>query len=396
MKPRIHRYPLLTACVVAAACGSSSKESADGAGGAAAAAKAAKPSSADANAAEPKAEEAKGAAADVAEVKKADVVADPDPSAASSKYPWLDGPDDPDLAIVVTQAGIVAMDAAGKVRGTLSTENPAWCLVDPRAEVLWMLVANSEPEDEAALGPLSVIDLRGDADAITILPKAPSVVSIEYGDETLGGEDPIDYEDGLAVHMTDPPRVEATVGCDGDRGWYCYEEEDWDVGKAKRLARGNKAIAAQPFAGAALAPFVARSKGRKAISADPGRAPAPKKVAISSAACVESPEDCGAASVLAGSRFWTVIVSNDRGDFYYEETQLYDPKAGEFFDPSTPALRSKKPLSEDRDVSFEPAWISPSGELGLSFDMLLKMDGSSVIASDLDGSCGFLGGGWGR
>nr|MCH9684103.1 hypothetical protein [Deltaproteobacteria bacterium] len=153
---------------------------------------------------------------------------------------------------------------------------------------------------------------------------------------------------------------------------------------------------ALPFPGKqSLAPFVARAEGRTTEPPEPGRAPKPTKVtSVPTEACEENPEDCGTASPLRGTAYWIVTVSNSRGDFYHEASQLYDPKDGMFFDPRRPGTRSKEPLAEtDGSEAYRPTWISPSGALSMSYDELVRFEGG-IVARDLAGTCGFWGGGW--
>ena len=71
--------------------------------------------------------------------------------------------------------------------------------------------------------------------------------------------------------------------------------------------------------------------------------------------------------------------------------QLKWAKAGEFFDPARPDARSKVPLAGHEVL--EPRWVSPSGTLVLGYDSVVSLEGG-VIAKDLDGVCGFWGGGF--
>ena len=202
------------------------------------------------------------------------------------------------------------------------------------------------------------------------------------------------YREGVVVNMSDPPRLESILGCEGDMSWYCFEGEDNDDKARKRLlADLNKELAAAKLPVEAMSKIVARSVGRKAAITDPGRTPTPTKLTIATDGCKEDPEACGEARALAGSRYWMVVVGNDRGDFYHEELQLYDPLSKEFFDPADPAARSKQPLSLEREDAFMPAMVAPSGSMALGYDALVRLSGGAV-AKDLKGACGFWGGGW--
>ncbi|MCA9649796.1 MAG: hypothetical protein KC501_07805 [Myxococcales bacterium] len=309
----------------------------------------------------------------------------PEPSPVPSEppaHPRLEIPARPDLAVVVLEAGIVALGPDGKSVGMLLPGEASWCRVDPRGGVLWARRS----------GDLSMLDLEGGGPPVTVLEDPPETIVIAYADEELGRPAPHEFQDGVAVHMVDPPRLEAIQGCDGDMVYYCLDDdvEDFEAALAEQLGARAEALAEQPVPLEALAPIVARSEGRRAALADPGRAPAPSSVTVPADACEEAPEDCGSAEVLPGTRYWRVLVGNSRGDFYHEDFQLFDPASKEFFDPTRPTERSAAPRSGE---VFEPRWISPSGELALGYDSLVSFE-HGVIASGLMGVCGFWGGGF--
>lgn len=304
------------------------------------------------------------------------------PEPKASPHPRLSVAPTPDLAVVSRDEGVVVLDDTGAKVGTLLPGGGGWCRVDPRAEVLW---ATSEQG-------LVTVDLRSDAAPVVVHPEPFDTIVISYPDEDLGRPGEHEFQDGVAVRMVEPPKVEAILGCDGDMAWYCFEDaEDFEKAAAERLEANAAALAKHPTPAAALAPIVARSKGRRATLPEPGRAPEPKKVKIPTEGCDEWPEDCGEASVLPGTRYWRIVVGNSRGDFYHEDHQLYDPKTSEFFDPARPGTRSKTPLP-DMDV-LEPVWISPSGTLAMGYDSVVSFE-RGVIVKDLDGVCGFWGGGF--
>lgn len=359
-----------------------------------------------AKAAEAKVAEAKVAETKVVEAKALDTKVEAkvaetkgvEAKAPDTKHPRLDVAPNPELAVVATAAGVVVLDAAGKTVGELSPKKPHACRVDARAGVLWV---HEGSEDEGAdledfqTGKLTALDLESDAAPITVLTKAPSTFVIDYGDEQLGREEPHLFQEGVVIHMTEPPRVEAILGCDGDMSWACFgeDEEDEERARARMLAKLAKRIRARPFPAEALAPWVARGKARRATPSGPGPTDAPRKVAVPKRGCAEEPEDCGKAQILPGGRYWRVVVGNNRGDFFHETFSLYDPTSDELFDPTDPAAR-RKPSAADPDAEgFEPSWISPSAELAADGSTLVRLAGG-VIARDLEGFCGFWGGGW--
>jgi hypothetical protein len=314
---------------------------------------------------------------------------EPSQPATASRLPI---PPTPDLAIVHTATGVEVLDTAGKRLATLVPHPVSWCRIDPRAEVLWFRHGGE--------GKLAYLDLRSTDPATTLLAGSPDTIVIDYGDESLGRPGSHEFNDGLVLHMQIPPRVEALQGCEGDMIYSCFpgdelesETVDIDAILAKRLAQLTKDIEARPIlAPDKLAALVTRSTGRRATFPEPQGSPEPTAVAsVPKTKCYEMPEACGEARRLLGTPYWLVLVGNDRGDFYHETVQLHDPATHEFFDPLDPTRRSTTPFEEDDP--FMPSWVSPSGTM-LSDDSRLVKLGVGVVAKDLEGSCGFWGGGW--
>jgi hypothetical protein len=310
-------------------------------------------------------------------------------------------PPTPDLAVVQTATGVEVLDEAGKSLATLVPHPVSWCRVDPRAEVLWF----RHGED----GTLAYLDLRNTDPATKLLAATPDTIVIDYGDESLGRPEAHMFADGLVVHMQTPLKLESILGCDGDMVYSCFSDEapedgegegeaegeiDFEAARAKRLEQLAKDLAAHPIlAPDQLAALVARSAGRRATLPDPERSPTPTPIAnVPKESCEEEPDDCGKAQRLPGTPHWLVVVENSRGDFYHETLQLHDPATHEFFDALDPKRRSATPL-EAGDDAFTPTWVSPSGTM-LSDDSRLVKLGSGVVAKNLEGSCGFWGGGW--
>lgn len=302
----------------------------------------------------------------------------------------------PDLAVVQTATGVEVLDADGKSIATLIPHPVSWCRVDPRADVLWFRHADDD-------GKLAYLDLRNTDPATTLVAASPETIVIDYGDESLGRPEDHLFEDGLVVHMQTPPKLEAILGCDGDMIYSCFSDEsededgiDFTAARAKRLEQLTKNLAAHPLlAPDQLAVLVARSAGRRAVQPDPERSPTPTAVThVPKTNCEEEPDECGKARRLLGTPLWLVVVENSRGDFYHETEQLHDPATHEFIDALDPTRRSAMPLElQDESEAFMPTWVSPSGTM-LSDHARLVQLGSGVVAKDLEGSCGFWGGGF--
>jgi hypothetical protein len=304
-------------------------------------------------------------------------------------------PATPDLAIVQTATGVAVLDTDGKSLATLLPHAVSWCRVDARAEVLWF-----RHGDE---GTLAYLDLRNTEPATTLLAASPDTIVIDYGDELLGAAEAHEFANGLALRMRTPPTVEALLGCDGDMIYSCFSGEelegetegevDFEAIRAKRLEQLTKDITKHPIlAPDKLAALVTRSAGRRATQPDPVRSPEPTPLTnVPKVRCEENPDACGNARRLVGTPLWLVVVADSRGDFYHETVQLHDPAAHEFIDPLDPTRRSATPLEGDDE--FMPTWVSPSGTMLSDSTRLVKL-GSGVVAKDLEGSCGFWGGGW--
>lgn len=321
---------------------------------------------------------------------------EPPPPVPEPVLSRLSLPPTPDLAVVQTTTGVDVLDETGKSLATLVPHPVDWCRVDPRAEVLWFRHGDD--------GTLAYLDLRNTDPATTLVAASPQTIVIDYGNESLGRPEAHMFEDGLVVHMQTPPTLEAILGCDGDMVYSCFSDEepvgeedgeiDFEAARAKRIEQLTKDVAARPIlAPDQLAAIVARSAGRRATLPDPERGPTPTMVAnVPNTNCEEIPEDCGKARRLLGTPYWIVVVGNSRGDFYHEAVQLHDPATHEFFDALDPTRRSATPLEESSE-EFTPTWVSPSGTM-LSDDARLVKLGSGAVAKDLEGSCGFWGGGW--
>jgi hypothetical protein len=313
---------------------------------------------------------------------------DPSASEPSPLPPPRTGglPPSPDLAVVVTGEGVVALDANGqRVRRVANETDVSGCRVDPVGRVLWLRHGEQ--------GTISLVDLESDAPPMPVIERAPETVIIAYPGLELGRPEAHMFQEGVVVHM-EGPRVEAVLGCDGDMAYACFgdELEDFEAAHAKRLAELRTALESPPPIGRdVLAAVFQRS-----AAPDPPprpRSPEPERVrTVPRGPCTEIPEDCGTATRLAGTPYWRVVVANGRGDFFHETHQLYDPEAAEFFDPRDPKARSRQPLAGSGET-FVPTWVSPSGALALDHDVLVRFD-EGIVASGFDRVCGFWGGGW--
>ena len=297
-------------------------------------------------------------------------------------------PPSPDLAVVVTQEGIVGIDVNGKrVRLVAPETDVSWCRIDRSGHVLWYRHGMN--------GTLSLVDLESDAAApVKVLEHTPDTVVIAYPWGELGLPGAHEFDEGVRVRVEDPPRIEAVLGCDGDMAFSCFGDEvdDFEAAHAKLLAELDARLKAEPLLARDVLAAVAQRSGSTRDTTSP-LGPEPEQVTtVPREPCSEAPEDCGSATRLAGTPYWLVVVANSRGDFFHETRQLYDPKEAEFFDPRDPKERSRQPLAGSGDT-FVPRWVSPSRELGLGEDALVRLEGG-IVASGFSEACGFWGGGW--
>jgi len=317
------------------------------------------------------------------------------PAAAPSR---LGVSPNPEHAVMIAgsdaEPGIVVLDASSEPVGRLVSAKVDWCRVDPRAGVVWY--RHRPPGDLGIVGPgiISFVDLEGDGPPVTVAEKMPEKVVIQYSDEVLGQPPLHQFQEGVAILMEDPPRLDAILGCDGDMAVYCFGDDVIDIEPARKraLAKDRKAMARKPFLGAeAVAGLVARGKGRRAVPSEAPRGPEPERVTtVPAESCEAMPDECGKAKRLPGTPYWQVVVSNSRGDFYYEALGLYDPVEKVFFDPTDPKARGPVPTSSE---PFIPTWVSPSGTRAMNGSTLVELAGGT-LATGLGGACGFWGGGW--
>ncbi len=298
-----------------------------------------------------------------------------------------------DVAIARTADGLFRVTTDGAPpkalpapKGTLG-----WCSTDPRANGVWVL------EDGPGEAPdtLHFVDLQtGESRPVVRgIPAELEEVIVDYGEAgRIGGHDRVELRVGVAVRMGAKPAVEPEIGCEGDAAWYCYDEQTLDKPKPTLLpeyAARRDAVAKLTLLDARwLATIVKRGAARpltKAVKAGP----ALPKVEVPAERCQAAPEDCGVARALPGTPFWRVIVANDRGDFYHQDEQLYDPRSKTFFDLSTPPKRSPTPLTGGQSV--EGLSISPSGAAYASWAALGRFDGEPVKLPPEARICGWTG-----
>lgn len=203
-----------------------------------------------------------------------------------------------------------------------------WCAVDSAANVVWGLGDSG----------LQALDLK-DAKLHTIVA-GKGIESVEMrfaAGAPVGNADGIESNAALIVNVNETPTAKGEIICDGDRVHYCYDDMEDDDQSKWVLSQDAKdslsAYNAFKLGDAAfLTSVAARSKARGTVKAPILKAPEKPSLTISKDGCREDPDSCGELTYIGGQRFWTVVTENDRGDFYYEASQLYDSKNKEFVD----------------------------------------------------------------
>jgi hypothetical protein len=230
----------------------------------------------------------------------------------------------------------------------------------------------------------------GDTDALT----GPIIIS--WGNQQLGGASKVDYELALMLTMTSPPKVGVSLGCDGDRAYYCYGDSfDPAHPKLKEdLAARKKAIEALPIlAPAYLADVAARGAAGSLWTPPPMPPKLPKnKPKVDKTACGENPSICGNLTAIPGSPLWRVIVGNDRGDFYSEYHALWDPATGAYVAVRNGQLQRSKEPGESGE--FQDLRVSTGGALSLDGAVFDAQTVHYAPKGEQAMTCGWSNGGW--
>ena len=287
-------------------------------------------------------------------------------------------------AFVADSSGLIEIAPDGKTQA-IAPARPGWCSADARANVVWF--TGDDGLYAFDLGDRRVHPIvHGQLDLDT--------VAIEYDNEQLGGEDKLDYQVALAIHMTTPPTASSELGCDGDQADYCYEDDGKTL-RAELVEKQKKLDAAAIVDTSYVGGLVTRAKGRSLWTPPPVPPVAPKKPKVAKKPCEETPGNCGALTAIPGSALWLVQTANSRGDFYHETRELWDPADGAFvWVANGKVVRSVKPQLGESD--YRDLRIAPSG--GLMSINGVVFDPSHVVyappADDLALTCGWSSGGW--
>lgn len=259
----------------------------------------------------------------------------------------------------------------------------AWCATDARGRVVWFQKGEAKTLHAFDLVDRTVHDvIATDMENVT-----PAVV---WKEERLGAEDALEYDVAAEIHLeTKPPSLAIEMGCDGDRAWYCYEDdmETPNQEVAATIARGKSLT----FADAAYLSAVALRGAGVSLPAVPTASTPPTAPVLDQARCEEGP-NCGTLYAIPGSTLWLVETANSRGDFYHSSRELWDPATKQFVSVVAGKLaRSAEPFGAGVDYERMLASNGRVMHQGAIFDA------SAVRYSPVDEfarSCGFATVNW--
>jgi hypothetical protein len=275
-------------------------------------------------------------------------------SGATAKQPgtWMSqfaaGAPGKDVAIVCDETGVWAWAADWKL--PMDKTVATWCVADPYAQVVWMLVGTD----------LRVLDLAAAPGRTTVVMKrwptngdatdgdaAPIGLAIAHGKRRLGNNS---YNDAYHVHID---VTDAKVSLGLDNFYYNIDEKELaKIEKGLRL-RSRKLVAR----------LAARAAGR---TLPPSASSCPKKRSdIPAAACED--DGCGATEPVPGTSYCRVLVERTCGDGCYLGFAFYDSATGAY-------LYGFKPGGENATIPFSSSstlHISPSGKLVIAAGAIL-------------------------
>lgn len=236
-----------------------------------------------------------------------------------------------------------------------------FCRADQRAQALWLLSAAG----------VSIYDLQ--TGALSLLVRAPGGIieafDIRFGDGegTIGNADGLSDDVALVVMATKRLSIRSEIICEGDREAYCYEDSDSDDPDLWELQEHAAAIKARYDelrlgSTEVLSSIVARRLATPVAERGLAKPPSPPALELTGR-CLAEPDDCGSGDYL-GEGYWSIIVGNDRGDYFHEDRALYDADAKAYVNADT-GKRSQTPddalLPEQLLAPDRSGLLTPSG-----------------------------------
>ena len=280
------------------------------------------------------------------------------------------------VAVLPTEAGVLAISADGERRRLLHPGNVDWLLVDNRARVIWFGQKGGLwliDSNRAGLRVEAVASYSGD-----------EPVTIAYGKDSskrLGVRSSV-YDGHLLLDLSKSPPKLAYEG-----GIYDQIFEDQGAAKAARL----KKISWQAGMRKRVAELFARGKGRQLFAS--ARAPGARVAAVPAEKC-EDPSLCGLAEPLGTSPFFYVTIKHDCGDACHIVRQLYDGERHEFVHAQDPSRRSPAPLPEELGRDLDDLSVAPGGEGFVSRGVLYHFRSGKLAGSPKQPGGGWLGSQW--
>jgi len=293
-----------------------------------------------------------------------------------------------DVAVMGTAAGLVQVAPDG-TQTRLSDDAVKWCRVDTRLDAVWFTSATAD-DGKVALKLLP----RGKSAAIQVaagLPETGTVIVDHGPGKSLGRISEVKYQVVPALNLAAPdgPKLAHVVGCDGDQGHMCYEDEAAKTLNAE-LVKLAASIDAVKVAGAEAVNALVASAGGRVLNSDAKKDLDPVPVAGVPTGECEIPDMCGIGVKLPGSPFLLVAVHNERGDFFHEFLQVYDPRTKEFLHPQDPTKRAAMPFKgKDGMLTVYDGFASNTGAIVALDDGVASLERGMLFKAQEGHACGF-------
>lgn len=275
------------------------------------------------------------------------------------------------VAVLASADGLTALSADGSRRKVIVPGPVGWCLVDPRAQVIWF----GAPEHTT----VQILDLAAPPGTapetvITGLPAevdpTPATFAVVYGDGAAAEE--------LGFGHWIRPRIEIHVGASpklvgsGEilAQWERLPEWQEELDRAQLPGRDR------------LVALARRGAGRSALLPRPAAQELPRVTSVDVSECPDDETVCGTAEAVAGTKLWRVAVSFSCGDGCYTQYKLYDPTRTEF-------------LEGEWTTWLQDSWVAPDGSAFAGNGRIVSFTKGVVVLLDeeVEGG-GWLGGGW--
>ncbi|MFO0612476.1 MAG: hypothetical protein U0414_07805 [Polyangiaceae bacterium] len=304
---------------------------------------------------------------------------------------------------------------AGKSVTVVPEVEAGFCNVDHRANVVWF-------GKGGALYAFDLADRKVHAVVSAATTPRPTEFTIDWGNESLGGDNKETFDAGAILHMADSPSVTAVLGCTGKMGYKCYVAEPLPPAPTgpsnaqtprpkltselqAEVDAAQKGIATMKIVDATyLATLVGRGAKASLWSPPPTpqRKPIGKKPSVDGYFCYANKPTCGDLLGIPGSTLWWVGTSDLREmEWHREMRDLWDGKSEEFVNiVDRKIVRSHKPAGMElgKLMQVEGVRVSTAGVLAVDGYVF---DGETVHyapkdekAPEKNAACGFAGGGW--